>query len=64
MLPRGEVALIIAGVGLAEGVVGKSIFGVSIMMTMVTTLLAPICLIHAFKSEANGMEESDIDIHI
>lgn len=56
MLPRGEVALIIAGVGLAEGVIGKSIFGVSIMMTMVTTLLAPICLIHAFKSEANGIQ--------
>lgn len=64
MLPRGEVALIVAGVGLAEGVIGKSIFGVSIMMTMVTTLLAPICLIQAFKSETNGMEKSDIDINM
>lgn len=49
MLPRGEVALIIAGMGLARGAIDAGLFGVVIMMTFVTTLLAPIMLIPAFK---------------
>ncbi|MBZ0252684.1 MAG: cation:proton antiporter, partial [Candidatus Methylomirabilis sp.] len=54
MLPRGEVALIVAGVGLAAGVVEADVFGVSIMMTMVTTLLAPIFLVPAFQKGGDG----------
>jgi Kef-type K+ transport system membrane component KefB len=45
MLPRGEVALIVAGVGLAHGVIGHDMFGVSIMMTLVTTVAAPPLLV-------------------
>ena len=49
MMPRGEVALIIAGIGLTNGIIGQDLFGVSIMMTVITTLLAPIVLIPLFK---------------
>ena len=49
MLPRGEVALIIAGVGLARGVIGMEVFGVAIMMTLVTTIIAPIGLVPLFR---------------
>lgn len=49
MLPRGEVALIVAGVGLAEGAIGSDIFGVAILMTMVTTFLGPLLLGPAFN---------------
>ncbi len=49
MLPRGEVALIVAGIGLASGVIGQDIFGVAIVMTVFTTVLAPVFLIPAFK---------------
>lgn len=49
MLPRGEVALIVAGIGLTSGVIGQDIFGVSIVMTVVTTVLAPVFLIPAFR---------------
>jgi Kef-type K+ transport system membrane component KefB len=49
MLPRGEVALIIAGVGLAQGVITSNIFGVAIMMTLVTTIIAPLGLVPLFK---------------
>ena len=48
MLPRGEVSLIIAGMGLTTGVIGPSLFGVSIMMTILTTLIAPPMLIWLF----------------
>lgn len=49
MLPRGEVALIVAGIGLTSGVIGQDIFGVAIVMTVVTTVLAPVFLIPAFR---------------
>lgn len=54
MLPRGEVALIVAGVGLTRGVIGSDIFGVSIMMTIITTLLAPILLGPVFRRGGPG----------
>ena len=54
MLPRGEVALIVAGVGLAAGVIDRQEFGVAIMMTIVTTVLAPILLVPAFRNRLPG----------
>jgi Kef-type K+ transport system membrane component KefB len=54
MLPRGEVALIIAGIGLSRGIIESDIFGVAILMTVITTLLAPIILVPAFKSGGSG----------
>ena len=54
MLPRGEVALIIAGIGLTRGIIGSDLFGVSIMMTLVTTLMAPIILVPLFKHGGSG----------
>jgi Kef-type K+ transport system membrane component KefB len=54
MLPRGEVALIVAGVGIASGVIDTTIFGVSVMMTFITTLMAPIILVPIFRSGGDG----------
>jgi Kef-type K+ transport system membrane component KefB len=39
MLPRGEVALIVAGVGLSSGAIGGDLFGVAILLVAVTTVL-------------------------
>ncbi|MDR2738679.1 MAG: fructose PTS transporter subunit IIA [Treponema sp.] len=41
MIPRGEVALIIAGIGLSSGILDHQLFGVIILMTLITTLAAP-----------------------
>ncbi len=57
MLPRGEVALIIAGIGLAAGILTSDVFGVSILMTLITTLLAPQLLLAMFKNEATGIRK-------
>ncbi|MQF97940.1 MAG: cation:proton antiporter [SAR202 cluster bacterium] len=54
MLPRGEVALIMAGIGLSRGIIGADVFGIAIMMTVITTLLAPIILVPAFKNGGQG----------
>jgi Kef-type K+ transport system membrane component KefB len=44
MVPRGEVGLIFAQVGLASGVFDAGLFGGVTLMVIVTTLLAPPCL--------------------
>ena len=58
MLPRGEVALIIAGVGLSRGVIGSEMFGVSILMTVVTTFMAAVLLTPAFRKGGPGRRGS------
>ena len=58
MLPRGEVALIIAGVGLSRGVIGSELFGVSILMTIVTTFMAAVLLTPAFRKGGPGRRGS------
>jgi Kef-type K+ transport system membrane component KefB len=60
MLPRGEVALIIAGVGLSSGTIGAELFGVAVMMTMLTTLMAPPLLVQLFKG-GPGTREGQAD---
>ncbi len=59
MLPRGEVALIIAGIGLTSGVIGQDIFGVAIVMTIITTVIAPVFLIPAFKGGSGLRSETE-----
>ena len=65
MLPRGEVALIVAGLGLASGIIDQGIFGVSIMMTVITTMLAPPLLVKSFEGGSGlrtEMEDGEEDI--
>lgn len=59
MLPRGEVALIIAGIGLSAGVIGDEVFGVSILMTIVTTIMAPIILVPLFMKDKSGLKKPE-----
>ena len=59
MLPRGEVALIVAGVGLSRGVIESDLFGVAILMTIVTTVMAPILLVPAFERGGSGLRRPE-----
>ncbi|MDR1948804.1 MAG: cation:proton antiporter [Spirochaetaceae bacterium] len=54
MVPRGEVALIIAGIGLASGVLDNQLFGVIILMTFITTLVAPPLLSASLRLPGSG----------
>ncbi len=58
MMPRGEVALIVAGIGLSRQIIGANVFGVSIMMTLLTTVLAPILLVPAFAKGGSGRKNT------
>ena len=55
MVPRGEVALIIAGIGLSSKYLTQEIFGIGILMTLVTTVVAPPALVALFKPKARGV---------
>ena len=55
MIARGEVALIVAGIGLANGYLTQEIFGIGILMTLVTTVVAPPALVGLFAPKAKGV---------
>ncbi len=44
MISRGEVALIIAGIGLQSGLISPAVFAAAIAMTLVTTMITPVLL--------------------
>jgi len=49
MVPRGEVGIIVAMIGLSEGTISMPIYSVVISMSILTTLVAPPLIKWAFK---------------
>lgn len=62
MVPRGEVALIIAGIagssGLLDAETSAEVLGVAVMMTLLTTLVAPPLLVGAFALPWHGLRRA------
>jgi Kef-type K+ transport system membrane component KefB len=52
MMPRGEVTLIIATLGIAEGLIGGNIYAAAVGTVVATTLLTPPLLRRAFARTA------------
>lgn len=52
MVPRGEVGVVIAGIGLAAGVVGADVYAAAVAMVVLTTAVAPWLIQAAFKTGA------------
>lgn len=48
MMPRGEVGIIIASIGLASGVMGVELYSVVVLMSVITTIIAPPILSKLF----------------
>lgn len=57
MMPRGEVALIVALVGLNSRIVTQSTYAIVVFMTAVTTVLAPPLLRILFRNEMRVARE-------
>jgi Kef-type K+ transport system membrane component KefB len=55
MMPRGEVALIVALVGLRSQIVLPSTYAIVVFMTVVTTILAPPLLRYLYRGEIKAM---------
>lgn len=41
MISRGEVGLIVAGYGLANGLIGRDVFSASVIVVLATTMVTP-----------------------
>ncbi len=59
MMPRGEVALIVALVGLQSNIVSQSTYAIVVFMTAVTTLIAPPLLRILFRPAAGEPREAE-----
>lgn len=51
MISRGEVGLIVAGIGVSSGVLSSNVYTTIIIMVAVTTLITPIWLKKAYSQE-------------
>ena len=51
MVPRGEVGMVVAQIGLRMGVMAESVYGIIVFMSVATTLIAPPLLKLAFRGE-------------
>ena len=54
MVSRGEVGLIVAGVGVTSGALSADIYTTVIIMVALTTIITPIWLKIAYRKEENG----------
>jgi Kef-type K+ transport system membrane component KefB len=54
MVPRGEVGILVASLGLSRGVIGLDLYGVVVAMSVGTTLLVPPVLVALFKGRPAG----------
>lgn len=58
MVPRGEVGIVVAQIGLGLGTISEAAYGVVLVMAVATTIIAPPLLIPLFKGEQQTNEES------
>ncbi len=58
MIPRGEVGIIIAGIGMTAGVVDEELFAAIVGMSILTTVIVPPLLRRASATPGPGAAES------
>lgn len=60
MVPRGEVGMIVAGIGLKTAIMSQAIYGVVVFMSVMTTMVAPPLLKMAFRGETGAPAEEEL----
>ncbi len=58
MVPRGEVGMVVAQIGLSIGVIPKNVYAVVVFMSVATTMIAPLMLKLAYRKEMRQVEPS------
>jgi len=59
MIPRGEVVLIVATVGITEGIIGNDVFSTAVMLVVINTLATPPILRNLFaKTSPNSKTQN------
>ncbi len=63
MSPRGEVAMIVALIGLEAGIIGQGVYVALVLMSLLTTLVTPIVYRNWFyREEYCGLDETATNI--
>lgn len=60
MIPRGEVGMVVAQIGLGFGIIKQGIYGVVVFMSIATTMLAPPLLNLAYRGIARPEKEQEV----
>ena len=58
MIPRGEVGMVVAQIGLNMGVMAHSVYGTIVFMSVATTLIAPPLLKIAFRESRDTISKT------
>jgi Kef-type K+ transport system membrane component KefB len=59
MAPRGEVAMIVALIGLETGIIGQEVYVTLVLMSLLTTLITPIVYRNWFyRGEESGYDKN------
>jgi len=65
MVPRGEVGIIVATIGLSMNAVSQGMFSVVVFMSMATTIIAPFLLTWAFRRKYGECSNGDqAEVHM
>ena len=59
MISRGEVGLIVAGIGVSSGVLSSNVYTTVIIMVAITTLITPVWLKKAYSKEQAVIDDAD-----
>jgi Kef-type K+ transport system membrane component KefB len=59
MAPRGEVAMIVALIGLEAGVINQGVYVVLVLMSLLTTVITPIVYRNWFFKTADCRYDAD-----
>ncbi|HSB10950.1 MAG TPA: cation:proton antiporter [Blastocatellia bacterium] len=62
MIPRGEVGIVVAQIGVATAAIGEAVYGVVLTMAVITTLAAPPFIKLAFAAEDRKEHGSRSDV--
>jgi len=62
MIPRGEVGMVVAQIGLGFGIIEQKVYSVVVFMSVATTIVAPPLLKIAYRSllEKGGLREEEV----
>jgi Kef-type K+ transport system membrane component KefB len=58
MIPRGEVGMVVAQIGLVKGAISQEVYGVAVFMAVMTTIVSPPILSLVYRDLA--VPEADI----
>ncbi|MEK7404595.1 MAG: cation:proton antiporter [Acidobacteriota bacterium] len=64
MVPRGEVGMVVAQIGLGMGVIAQHVYGVVVFMAVATTLVAPPLLKWAYRDARRPPAEGEEVYHL